>query len=272
MVGGGIRRDDAAPGISSKNVFAALETLKKKKKSSVKDPKLPSKSKGLLKTQEKEPEPSQVFWIPTPLNKSWADVDDDDDDYYKTAPVLPGWGAAGQQQEKDVGVPAEEDLGIKCDFDGFVAHSHSKIFVRQLKNPLLIVPYCSYNAGMGLREEGEDERCEGEKVEGDHTVAPNLLHLAPPVALEEFGEDLQGKGSSTSVTSRYSTFSRREKNEKGFSNRRQEGENKFDTPPRWTSERARSWVSMQRVRPHYPEDKMIIGLYTRHKQGQKGNF
>ncbi|PKU83343.1 GPALPP motifs-containing protein 1 [Dendrobium catenatum] len=109
MVGGGIRRDDAAPGISSKNVFAALETLKKKKKSSVKDRKVPSKSKGLLNTQEKEPEPSQVFWIPTPLNKSWADVDDDDDDYYKTAPVLPGWGVAGQQQEKDVGVPAEEE-------------------------------------------------------------------------------------------------------------------------------------------------------------------
>ncbi|KAL0910137.1 hypothetical protein M5K25_021079 [Dendrobium thyrsiflorum] len=108
MVGGGIRRDDAAPGISSKNVFAALETLKKKKKSSVKDRKVPSKSKELLKTQEKEPEPSQVFWIHTPLNKSWADVDDDDDDYYKSAPVLPGWGAAGQQQEKDVGVPAEE--------------------------------------------------------------------------------------------------------------------------------------------------------------------
>ncbi|PKU83830.1 hypothetical protein MA16_Dca018463 [Dendrobium catenatum] len=51
-----------------------------------------------------------------------------------------------------------------------------------------------------LREEGEGERCEGE-------------------------EDLQGKGSSISVTSRYSAFSRREKKEKVLC-RRQEGENR----------------------------------------------
>lgn len=101
-----------APGISSKNVFAALETLKKKKKSSVKDSKEPSKGKGSSKIQEKEPEPSQVFWVPTPLNKSWADVEDDDDDYFKTAPVLSGWGAAGVQQQKDVGIPAEEVIVV----------------------------------------------------------------------------------------------------------------------------------------------------------------
>lgn len=108
MVGGGIRRDDAAPGISSKNVFAALETLKKKKKSSVKDSKGSSKSKESSKGQGKEPVAPQEFWVPAPLNKSWADVDDDDDDYYKSAPVLPGWETT-DEQPKDSLAPAEEE-------------------------------------------------------------------------------------------------------------------------------------------------------------------
>lgn len=89
-------------------MFAALETLKKKKKSSVKDRKGTSKSKGSSKVQGKEPEAPQEFWVPAPLNKSWADVDDDDDDYYKSAPVLPGWETA-EVQQKDSGAPAEEE-------------------------------------------------------------------------------------------------------------------------------------------------------------------
>ncbi|XP_019437669.1 PREDICTED: uncharacterized protein LOC109343696 isoform X4 [Lupinus angustifolius] len=61
--------------ISNTNVFAALDSLKKKKKSD--------------KKSESEP---QVFWAPAPLNvKSWADVDDDDDYYATTAPPQSVW-------------------------------------------------------------------------------------------------------------------------------------------------------------------------------------
>ncbi|URE14877.1 zinc finger family protein [Musa troglodytarum] len=105
MVGGGSRRDDGPLKISSTNVFAALETLKKKKKSD----KL-SKSKGPSKSQAKEPE-QQVFWAPTPLTvKSWADVDDDDDDYYATtAPPQAVWGLSEQQPKKEVVAAVEEE-------------------------------------------------------------------------------------------------------------------------------------------------------------------
>lgn len=96
MVGGGSRRDDGPLNISSTNVFAALETLKKKKKKSSKE----SKGKGSSKSQAKEPEP-QVFWAPTPLTvKSWADVDDDDDYFATTAPPQSVWGSSGQQQQQ----------------------------------------------------------------------------------------------------------------------------------------------------------------------------
>lgn len=79
MVGGGSRRDEGSLVISNTNVFAALDTLKKKKKSD-KD----KKSKGSSKSTKSESE-SQAFWAPAPLNAtSWADVDDDDDDYYLT--------------------------------------------------------------------------------------------------------------------------------------------------------------------------------------------
>ena len=104
MVGGGSRRDDGPLQISSTNVFAALETLKKKKKSD----KL-SKSKGPPKSQARKPE-QQVFWAPTPLTvKSWADVDDDDDDYYATtAPPQAVWGLSEQQPKKEVVAAVEE--------------------------------------------------------------------------------------------------------------------------------------------------------------------
>lgn len=93
-MGGGNRREEGSLVIKSTNVFAALETLRKKKKSEKS-----SKSKGLSsKSQGKEAEePTPVFWNPTPLTvKSWADVDDeDDDDYYATtAPIQPVWGTA----------------------------------------------------------------------------------------------------------------------------------------------------------------------------------
>ncbi|CAL9123419.1 unnamed protein product [Musa acuminata var. zebrina] len=104
MVGGGSRRDDGPLNISSTNVFAALETLKKKKKKSSKE----SKGKGSSKSQAKEPEP-QVFWAPTPLTvKSWADVDDDDDYFATTAPPQSVWGSSGQQHKKAAAVVEEE--------------------------------------------------------------------------------------------------------------------------------------------------------------------
>ncbi|KAD1176683.1 hypothetical protein E3N88_43196 [Mikania micrantha] len=95
MVGGGNRKDDAIA-INSTNVFAALGSLKKKKKD-----------------KETQAEKEQVFWAPAPLTvKSWADVDDeDDDDYYATTAPPPVWGAgAGMQQEKIKGneTPVEE--------------------------------------------------------------------------------------------------------------------------------------------------------------------
>lgn len=75
------------PVISSNNVFAALGSLKKKKKK-------PDKEQGPSKAQD--PQKKDVFWAPAPLtSKSWADVDDEDDeDYYATtAPPESGWAA-----------------------------------------------------------------------------------------------------------------------------------------------------------------------------------
>uniref|UniRef100_A0A1D1YSR9 Uncharacterized protein n=1 Tax=Anthurium amnicola TaxID=1678845 RepID=A0A1D1YSR9_9ARAE len=111
MVGGGSRRDDVPLGVSSNNVFAALDSLRKKKKSDS------SKSKASAKNQPKESEP-QVFWAPTPLTaKSWADVDDDDDDdyYATTAPPQPVWGSSEQQTKEGSAVVEEE---TESDDDG----------------------------------------------------------------------------------------------------------------------------------------------------------
>lgn len=101
MVGGGSRRDEGSLVINNTNVFAALETLRKKKKSDKE-----RKNKGSSKSQSsqpKEPEP-QVFWAPAPLtSKSWADVDDeDDDDYYATtAPPQAVWGSSEAHESKE---------------------------------------------------------------------------------------------------------------------------------------------------------------------------
>ncbi|XP_072978614.1 uncharacterized protein [Typha angustifolia] len=106
MAGGGSRRDEGSLKIGTTNVFAALETLKKKKKSD----KESSKSKGSSRSQAKEPEP-QVFWAPTPITaKSWADVDDDDDDdyYATTAPPQPVWGSSDPQETEHIASVVEE--------------------------------------------------------------------------------------------------------------------------------------------------------------------
>ena len=102
MAGGGNRKDDSVV-LNSTNVFAALGSLRKKKKSDKEQGSSKSGKSGSKKKQDKnEPEP-QVFWAPAPLTtKSWADVDDeDDDDYYATTAPLPVWaGMEGDQTEK----------------------------------------------------------------------------------------------------------------------------------------------------------------------------
>eukprot|EP00262_Sarcandra_glabra_P018926 TRINITY_DN6963_c0_g2_i1.p1 TRINITY_DN6963_c0_g2~~TRINITY_DN6963_c0_g2_i1.p1 ORF type:complete len:323 (+),score=111.06 TRINITY_DN6963_c0_g2_i1:297-1265(+) len=110
MVGGN-RRDDGVLGRNNTNVFAALESLRRKKKSD-KDHGS-SKTKGSSKNKEPEP---QVFWAPAPLNvKSWADVDDDDDYYATTAPPQSVWGSSDPQQHKESPDPVEEVLNTESE-------------------------------------------------------------------------------------------------------------------------------------------------------------
>lgn len=109
MVGGGKKRDDGSLAINSTNVFAALDSLRRKKKSDKEHGS--SKNKGSSKSQVKEPEP-QVFWAPGSLSgKSWADVDDEDDDYYATtAPPQAVWASSEIQQDKGASTPVEVGL------------------------------------------------------------------------------------------------------------------------------------------------------------------
>ncbi|XP_054788239.1 uncharacterized protein LOC129294125 [Prosopis cineraria] len=128
MVGGGNRRDEGSLMINNTNVFAALDALKKRKKS---DKERKSKGSSKSQVQSKEPEP-QVFWAPTPLNaKSWADVDDDDDDDYfaTTGPPRSVWG--GSEPEPSKGKPSyvedsesEEDILDEGDDDVEEEHDH----------------------------------------------------------------------------------------------------------------------------------------------------
>ncbi|KAL5559227.1 hypothetical protein UlMin_035438 [Ulmus minor] len=103
MYGG--RRDDGSLVINNTNVFAALETLRKKKKSDKERKNKSSKSQSA----PKEPEP-QVFWTPAPVTKNWADVDDEDDDDYlaTTAPLPSVWGTSEPEQSKDKPSNVEE--------------------------------------------------------------------------------------------------------------------------------------------------------------------
>ncbi|WMV42802.1 hypothetical protein MTR67_036187 [Solanum verrucosum] len=88
--------------VKNSNVFAALDTLRKKKKSDK------EKSKGSSK-KEQEPE---VLWAPAPLTvKSWADVgDEDDDDYYATTAPLQSFVGSNESEKKPE--PVEVILSI----------------------------------------------------------------------------------------------------------------------------------------------------------------
>lgn len=102
---GSNRREEGSVMVKNSNVFAALDTLRKKKKSDK------EKSKGSSK-KEQEPE---VLWAPAPLTvKSWADVDDeDDDDYYATTAPLQSFVGSNESEKKPEPVEeteSEDDL------------------------------------------------------------------------------------------------------------------------------------------------------------------
>lgn len=102
---GGNRREEGSVMVKNSNVFAALDTLRKKKKSDK------EKTKG---SSKKEPNP-EVMWTPAPLTvKSWADVDDeDDDDYYATTAPLQSFVGSNQSEKKPEPVEeteSEDDL------------------------------------------------------------------------------------------------------------------------------------------------------------------
>jgi len=99
MVGGGSRREEGSLVLNNTNVFAALDTLKKKKKS---DKQKKSKGSSTKSQGQSTKTEAQVFWAPAPLNaKSWADVDDDDDYYATTAPPQSVWGVSEPHHSKE---------------------------------------------------------------------------------------------------------------------------------------------------------------------------
>ncbi|KAJ8555407.1 hypothetical protein K7X08_012903 [Anisodus acutangulus] len=97
---GSNRREEGSVMVNNSNVFAALDSLRKKKKSDK------EKSKG---SSKKEVEP-EVLWAPAPLTvKSWADVDDeDDDDYYATTAPLQSFLGSNESEKKVEGPVVEE--------------------------------------------------------------------------------------------------------------------------------------------------------------------
>lgn len=85
--------------INNTNVFAALDTLKKKKKSDKSN--VSSNSKSKSQSHSESESESKVFWAPAPLNAtSWADVDDDDDYFATTAPPQSHWNVPQPPEEK----------------------------------------------------------------------------------------------------------------------------------------------------------------------------
>ncbi|KAK4422296.1 Polyadenylate-binding protein-interacting protein 6 [Sesamum alatum] len=151
MVGGGNRRDEGSFTVSNTNVFAALESLRKKKKSdkdkaTSKGGKSTSKAAGKSKEAEEE---KQVFWAPAPLTvKSWADVDDeDDDDYYATtAPPQAIWGGSGANKAEETQKPdpveeseSEDELLDEGDDDGEEEHDHEPE-VQEQPEPMVTRP------------------------------------------------------------------------------------------------------------------------------------
>ncbi|KAK3140572.1 hypothetical protein QOZ80_5AG0402780 [Eleusine coracana subsp. coracana] len=133
MAGGGSRRAGATEDvkIGTGNVFAALETLKKKKKKPASDKAGAKGGSRAAKGQEPPAPKPAVFWAPAPLTtKSWADVeDDDDDDYFATTapPPRPVWGDAAAKDRAAPAVEEEmesEDDGLDDEVDDDAEDEH----------------------------------------------------------------------------------------------------------------------------------------------------
>ncbi|KAK4770060.1 hypothetical protein SAY87_030592 [Trapa incisa] len=187
--GGGSRRDEASFAINNSNVFAALETLRKKK--SDKDKASRSSSKVTSKTVLKDPEPAPVFWAPTPRNnKSWADVDDDDDDdYYVTAePLQSAWAEAPQSKEQysivDEDTVSEEDLLDEDDEDIEEKHDH------EMEVPVLPEPVAQKPAGTSMATK-ETERQLSKKERKKKELA-ELEALLADFAVKDNDQDESG--------------------------------------------------------------------------------
>ncbi|KAK4795665.1 hypothetical protein SAY86_027991 [Trapa natans] len=171
MGGGGSRRDERSFAINNGNVFAALEILRKKKKSD-KYKASRSSSKATTKTALKDLEVAPVFWAPAPLNnKSWADVDDDDDDdYYATAePLQTAWAEPPQCKEQDSTFDEASAISIlsllryiDCMLFGAIYHCLS--------------PHKSrYSSEEDILDEGDEDIEEDIEEEHDHEIEVPIL-------------------------------------------------------------------------------------------------
>ncbi|KAL3819049.1 hypothetical protein ACJIZ3_004954 [Penstemon smallii] len=192
MVGGGNRRDEGSFTVSNTNVFAALETLRKKKKSD----KDKGSSKGSKSSASKSAagkskvvdEEKKVFWAPAPLTvKSWADVDDeDDDDYYATtAPPQAIWGGSGLDKAEETQKPdpveeteSEDELLDEGDDDVEDEQDHEPEVQEQVE-PVVQKPVEASPAPreterqLSKKERRKKELAELEAILADFGVNPN---------------------------------------------------------------------------------------------------
>ncbi|KAL2346813.1 hypothetical protein Fmac_000813 [Flemingia macrophylla] len=159
MVGGGNRRDEGSLVLNNTNVFAALDTLKKKKKSD-KDRK--SKASSTKSQGQSTKSEAQVFWAPTPLNaKSWADVDDDDDYYATTAPPQSVWRVPEPQHSKEDKHETFEMAILCCTrFGAFVVDEVSGFWLQDTESEEDIL------------DEGDDEMEEEHDHEPEESAKP----------------------------------------------------------------------------------------------------
>ncbi|CAI9772348.1 unnamed protein product [Fraxinus pennsylvanica] len=187
MVGGGNRRDEGSFKMTNNNVFAALDNLRKKKKSD-KEKGLGKSSKSGLKTaagKSKEPEERpQVYWAPAPLTvKSWADVDDDDDYFATTAPPQAVWGGSDLNQTEKTMQPdpieeseSEDDLDEADDVEE--EHEH-ELQVQEKPELVPIKPPEGSRAPketerqLSKKERKKKEMAELEAILANFAVTPN---------------------------------------------------------------------------------------------------
>lgn len=183
MLGGG-RRDDGSLVMNNTNVFAALDSLRRKKKSDKDRKSKSTKAQSAAAAEPKDPEP-QVFWSPAPLNsKSWADVDDDDDDdyYATTAPPQAVWGSSEPEQSKETpsnDTDSEEDILDEGDGDDDVEEEHdngSEVLVHPepavKKSPEVSVAPKEAERQLSKKERKKKELAELDALLADFGVTP----------------------------------------------------------------------------------------------------